>query len=143
MVFAIHQHESDIGVHVPILNPILNPSEGREGAGRDSPICRWASSSGLDRKWTCQRRSLSVCRARANGTVRDWLASAYPPQDGMKCCTGRCRPLGESEVAQSGPTLCVLMDHSLPGSSIPGIFQARILEWGAISFCRGSSQPRD
>ena len=35
------------------------------------------------------------------------------------------------------------MDSSLPGSAVHGIFQARILEWAAISFCRGSSQPRD
>ena len=37
----------------------------------------------------------------------------------------------ESEVAQSCPTLCDAMDCSLPGSSIHGIFQAKILEWGA------------
>ena len=35
------------------------------------------------------------------------------------------------------------MDWSLPGSSVHGIFQARILEWVAISFSRGFSQPRD
>ena len=40
----------------------------------------------------------------------------------------------ESEVAQSCPTLCDPMDCSPPGSSIHGIFQARILEWVAISF---------
>ena len=40
-------------------------------------------------------------------------------------------------------TLCDPMDCSPPGSSIHGIFQARILEWVAISFSRGSSQPRD
>ena len=40
----------------------------------------------------------------------------------------------ESEVAQSCPTLSDLMDCSLPGSSIHGIFQARVLEWGAIAF---------
>ena len=40
----------------------------------------------------------------------------------------------ESEVAQSYPTLSDPMDCSLPGSSIHGIFQARVLEWGAISF---------
>ena len=40
----------------------------------------------------------------------------------------------ESEVAQSCPTLCDLMDCSLPGSTIRGIFQARVLEWGAIFF---------
>ena len=49
----------------------------------------------------------------------------------------------ESEVAQSCPTLCDPMDCSLPGSSICGILQARVLEWGAISFSRRSSQPRD
>ena len=40
----------------------------------------------------------------------------------------------ESEVAQSCPTLSDPMDCSLPGSSIRGIFQARVLEWGAIAF---------
>ena len=49
----------------------------------------------------------------------------------------------ESEVAQSCPTLLNPMDCSLPGSSIHGIFQARVLELVAISFSRGSSQPRD
>ena len=49
----------------------------------------------------------------------------------------------ESEVAQSCLTLCDPMDCSLPGSSVHGIFQAIVLEWAAISFSRGSSQPRD
>ena len=40
----------------------------------------------------------------------------------------------QSEVAQSCPTLSDLMDCSLLGSSIHGIFQARVLEWGAIAF---------
>ena len=40
----------------------------------------------------------------------------------------------ESEVAQSCLTLSDSMDCSLPGSSIHGIFQARVLEWGAIAF---------
>ena len=49
----------------------------------------------------------------------------------------------ESEVVQSCPTLCDPMHGSLPGSSVHGIFQARILEWAAIPWSRGSSQPRD
>ena len=49
----------------------------------------------------------------------------------------------ESEVAQSCLTLCHPVDCSLPGSSIHGIFQARVLEWVAISFSRGSSWPRN
>ena len=40
----------------------------------------------------------------------------------------------ESEVVQSCPTLRIPMDCSLPGSSVHGIFQARILEWAAIAF---------
>ena len=40
----------------------------------------------------------------------------------------------ESDVTQSCPTLCDRMDCSLPGSSAHGIFQARVLEWGAIAF---------
>ena len=51
-------------------------------------------------------------------------------------------PQSESEVAQSCSTLCDPMDCSLPGSSVHGIFQAIVLEWIAISFSRGSSQPR-
>ena len=43
----------------------------------------------------------------------------------------------ESELAQSCPTLSNPMDCSLPGSSIHGIFQATVLEWGAIAFSQG------
>ena len=46
----------------------------------------------------------------------------------------------ESEVAQSCSTLCDRVDCSPPGSSVHGILQARILEWVAISFSRGSHQ---
>ena len=48
----------------------------------------------------------------------------------------------ESEVTQPCLTLCIPMEGSLPGSSVHGIFQARILEWVAISFSRRFSQPR-
>ena len=48
----------------------------------------------------------------------------------------------ESAVAQSCPTLCDPMDCGRQHSSVHGIFQARVLEWVAISFSRGSSQSR-
>ena len=48
-----------------------------------------------------------------------------------------------SEVSQSCPTLWDPLDCSLPVSSVHGIFQAGVLEWVAISFSRGSSQPTD
>ena len=47
----------------------------------------------------------------------------------------------ESEVAQSCPTPSDSMDCSLPGSSIHGIFQARVLEWGAIAFSLSEAYP--
>ena len=90
-----------------------------------------------------------------NETLTDFIFLGYKiPADGD--CTHeikRCLLLGRkaltnlevkwSEVAQSCPTLCDPMDCSLPGSSVHGILQARILEWIAISFSRGSSWPRD
>ena len=48
-----------------------------------------------------------------------------------------------TQSLQSGPTHCDPTDNSLPGSSVHGILQARILEWVAMSTSRGSSWPRD
>ena len=48
----------------------------------------------------------------------------------------------ESEVAQSCPTFSDPMDCSLPGSSVHGIFQARVLEWGAIAFSKESQKKK-
>ena len=47
----------------------------------------------------------------------------------------------ESEVTQSFPNLRDPMDYSLPGSSVHGIFQARVLEWGAIAFSAHTHDP--
>ena len=54
---------------------------------------------------------------------------------GVGCHFLQCMKVkSESEVAQSCPTLSDPLDLSLPGSSIHGIFQARVLEWGVIAF---------
>ena len=59
----------------------------------------------------------------------------------------KCESFGKSEKKCSSlqlcPTLCNIMDCNPPGSSVRGIFQARRLEWVAISFSRGSFQTRD
>ena len=65
---------------------------------------------------------------------RTWLSNSTPPTTKVK---------GEGEVVQSCPTLCDPMDCNLLGFSVHGILQARILEWIAISFSKGSSRPRD
>ena len=49
----------------------------------------------------------------------------------------------EIVAAQLGRTLCNPVDYSLLGFSVHGVLQARIMEWVAISFSRGSSPPRD
>ena len=61
----------------------------------------------------------------------------------LESCVCVCVCVCVCSVAQSGPILCNPMDCSPPGFSVHGIFQARILEWIAISFSRGSSWPRD
>ena len=53
---------------------------------------------------------------------------------------GLCVP---AKLLQSCPSLCDPVDCSLPGSSVRGILQAGILEWVAMPFSRGSSQPRN
>ena len=58
------------------------------------------------------------------------------------CFADRFIPHMASEISQLCPTLCDFLDCSLPGSSVHGIFQARILKWVAIAFSRGSSRPR-
>ena len=98
---------------------------------------------------------LTGCNKSENDTARNFtymwnlenkrkIVSFIEQIDG--CQKGRC-VWSESEkvkvkVAQSCPTFCNSMDCSTPGSSVCGIFQARILERVAISFSRGSSQPR-
>ena len=61
----------------------------------------------------------------------------------VKSHTRHLHLMTESEVTQSCPPLCDPMVCSLPGSHVHGIFQARVLDWIAISFPRGSSRPRD
>ena len=68
---------------------------------------------------------------KPNGVMKSWTWLSY------------CVCVSVCEVTQSCPTLCDPMDCSLPGSSLHGILQARVLEWVAISFSRGSSRPRD
>ena len=74
-----------------------------------------------------------------------WLPPSSP-SFGCSMCLPIPGPgimLCRSLVAQSCPTLCDPVDCSPPGSSVPGILQARMLERVAISFPRGSSRPRD
>ena len=75
--------------------------------------------------------------------AQNMLDSAHKRIIFYECWNNRFKVFLESEVAQSCPTLCNPMDCSPSGSSVHGIFQARVLEWIAISFSRESSRPRN
>ena len=77
----------------------------------------------VDLIWTLQDGQDRICGVGSQ-TDGEWLCC---------CCI----------VPQSCLTLCNPMDYSSPGSSVHGIFQERILEWVAVSYSRGSPQPRD
>ena len=70
--------------------------------------------------------------------LRPWDSPGKNTGVGCHCLLQCMKVKSESEVAQSCPTLCNPMDCSLPGSSVHGIFQARVLEWGAIAFSLNS-----
>ena len=71
------------------------------------------------------------------------LVLVAPAYEGVSVCVCVCVYVCVSECAQSCLSLCSPVDCSQPGSSVHGIFQVRILEWGAIPFSKGSSKPRD
>ena len=80
------------------------------------------------------RRRRSYSRSRSHSRYCWWLQVFKLAINSLMntCCL----------VAKSCPTLCDPMDCSPPGFSVHGISQARIREWVAISFSKGSSQPR-
>ena len=92
-------------------------------------------SSFNPKRWCCEIAALHMPANLKNSAVGTRLekVSFFPIP----------KKESESEVAQLCLTLCDPVDCSLSGSSIHGIFQARVLEWIATSFSRGSSQPKN
>ena len=72
-------------------------------------------------------------RRQATRLPRPWDSPGKNTGVGCHVLLQCMKVKSESEVAQSCPTLSDPMDCSLPGSSVRGIFQARVLEWGAIA----------
>ena len=73
-------------------------------------------------------------RRQPTRLCRPWNSPGKNTGVGCHCLLYCVKVKSESEVAQSRLTCSDPMDYSLPGSSIHGIFQARVLEWGAIAF---------
>ena len=105
----------------------------------------WPSWPGSKQKVNVSRDTpnplISILWTREGLTIpTGWMRRLRQRADRTKRTS---EPMKWSELAQSCLTLCDPMDCRSPGSSVHGILQARILEWVAISFSRGSSQPRD
>ena len=88
--------------------------------------CCWVTSVMSDSVWPHGRQPTRLPRPWDSPGKNTGVGCHFP----LQCMKVK----SESEVAQSCPTLSNPMDCSLPGSSIHGIFQARVLEWGAIAF---------
>ena len=78
--------------------------------------------------------SVRPCRRQLTRLPRPWDSPGKNTEVGCHFLLQCMKVKSESEVAQLCPTLSDPMDCSLPGSSVHGIFQARVLEWGTIAF---------
>ena len=94
-------------------------------------------------KWACYCQVASVVsdsvrphRRQPTRLPRPWDSTGKNTGMGCHFLLQCIKVKSESEVSQSCPTPSDPMDCSLPGSSIHGIFQARVLEWGAIAFSK-------
>ena len=105
-------------------------------------ICYWGKQ-----RTSCCCYVASVCLSVVSDSVRPhrrqptrlprpWDAPGKNTGVGCRFLLQCIKVKSESEVAQSCPTLSDPMNCSLPGSSVHGIFQARVLEWGAIAFSK-------
>ena len=100
---------------------------------QESENCKWSRSVVSNSLWPHGLQPTKLLRPwDFPGKSMEWVAIAFSIHISIV-----------SSVPQLCPTLCNPMDCILPSSSVHGIFQARVLEWIAISFSRGSSQPRD
>ena len=97
--------------------------ENSPGEGKGNPL----QYSGLENSTDCIAHG--AWGRKESATAECLSLSLYTPTEGE----------GKGEVTQSCPTLCDPMDCNLLGFSVHGVLQARILEWIAISFSRGSS----
>ena len=113
---------------------------------------------GVSQSWTRPKwLSTLLCQAKGDTSGSCLEKLCLNPREFDEEFYNSCSKMGAHQISEwvglesesqmlvtwSWPTLCDPMDCSLPGSSVHGILQARILEWVAMPFSRGSSQPRD
>ena len=98
--------------------------------------------------WTelrCKRKNMSIVYIRNHclGWTEAYICMAESLCYSSESITALLTGYMCAKLLQLCPTLCNPMDYSLPGSSVHGILQARIMEWDAMPSSRESSQPRD
>ena len=93
-------------------------------------------------EWVTAAKSLQSCPTLCNpiDIPRPWDSPGKNTRVGCHFLLQCMKVKSESEVTQLYPTLSDPIDRSLPGSSIHGIFQAKVLEWGAIAFSEVGDQ---
>ena len=115
------------------------PEEGNTTLTRDPPRLNFHRSRDPTGSSAGGSTSAQLPKPGSNALIlRSKLQAQRSSQRAHSSCEDE-----EEEVAQLCLTLCDPRDCSLPGSSVHGIFQARVLEWVAIAFSRGSSPTRD
>ena len=103
--------------------------DGRTNTHRAVGLSSSSSNRGEEESSCARERTVLPCLFKTMTHLAEWLSEINHKVSML--------------VTQSSPTLCDSLDYSLPGSSVCGILQARILEWISILFSRGSSWPRD
>ena len=116
--------EEEMATHYTILAGIMPQTE--KSGGLQSTV-----SQRIRHDWTTEYTSTHVKRVWGWNRRKGW--------EKVRVQRYWLKRKKESEVLPSCPTLCNTMNCSPPGSSVHGIFQARVLEWVAISISRGSS----
>ena len=106
-------------------------------------IVLWESAAAAAKVSSVMSDSVRPHRCQPTRLLHPWDSQGKNTGMGGHFLLQCMKVKSESEVSQLWPTLCNPMDCGLPGSSVHGIFQARVLKWVAISFSRGSSRPRD
>ena len=103
---------------------------------RPSQCVSWAAAAAKSLQ-SCPTLCDPIHRRQPTRLPRPWDSPGKNTGVGCHFLLQCMKVKSESEIAQSCPTLWDPMDCSLPGSSVHGVFQARVLEWGAIAFSEG------
>ena len=96
----------------------------------------WAKSCDLSYRSKPQVEELTTWWPDCTQDFSCHNSENWPQRNGNKSTPELKIAAAAAKLLQSCPTLCDPMDCSLPGSSVHGIFQARVLEWGAIAFSK-------